>query len=378
MKKENDRENKRVKGEKKVSERGKSEKSKRRKFLKMLGLGGLAATAFGFAGLSKSKEALAVPLKKEKGKKSGLNTPEKGTGVPTGALKNKRWMGWMNPSQDVNDGWNEWMRTIENPHNLPIWHDNFYTIKDSKPKHHWAMVMDLRKCIGCQACVIACKSENNVPLTVFRTVVQVMETGHMVPDKDGIVVTDEGNFTPDTKRFNLPRMCNHCDHPSCVEVCPVKATFKRQDGIVLIDYNVCIGCGTCLQACPYDMRFFNPVQRTADKCTFCVHRIDRGLMPACVTSCVGRARKFGDLNDPKSEVSRLIAGYPTSKLKISTGNDPQVFYIDLNGILVDPTNPEEVKMVYTYAMSFNTTAYQKLGGTAVLPIVEEMEDPYKD
>ncbi len=378
MKKENDRENKRVKGEEKVSERGKSEKSKRRKFLKMLGLGGLAATAFGFAGLSKSKEAIAVPLKKEKGEKSGLNTPEKGTGVPTGALKNKRWMGWMNPSQDVNDGWNEWMRTIENPHNLPIWHDNFYTIKDSKPKHHWAMVMDLRKCIGCQACVIACKSENNVPLTVFRTVVQVMETGHMVPDKDGIVVTDEGNYTPDTKRFNLPRMCNHCDHPSCVEVCPVKATFKRQDGIVLIDYNVCIGCGTCLQACPYDMRFFNPVQHTADKCTFCVHRIDRGLMPACVTSCVGRARKFGDLNDPKSEVSRLIAGYPTSKLKISTGNDPQVFYIDLNGILVDPTNPEEVKMVYTYAMSFNTTAYQKLGGTAVLPIVEEMEDPYKD
>ncbi len=378
MKKENDRENKRVKGEEKVSERGKSEKSKRRKFLKMLGLGGLAATAFGFAGLSKSKEALAVPLKKEKGKKSGLNTPEKGTGVPTGALKNKRWMGWMNPSQDVNDGWNEWMRTIENPHNLPIWHDNFYTIKDSKPKHHWAMVMDLRKCIGCQACVIACKSENNVPLTVFRTVVQVMETGHMVSDKDGIVVTDEGNFTPDTKRFNLPRMCNHCDHPSCVEVCPVKATFKRQDGIVLIDYNVCIGCGTCLQACPYDMRFFNPVQHTADKCTFCVHRIDRGLMPACVTSCVGRARKFGDLNDPKSEVSRLIAGYPTSKLKISTGNDPQVFYIDLNGILVDPTNPEKVKMVYTYAISFNTTAYQKLGGTAVLPIVEEMEDPYKD
>ena len=377
MKKENDRENKRVKGEEKVSERGKSEKSKRRKFLKMLGLGGLAATAFGFAGLSKSKEALAVPLKKEKGKKSGLNTPEKGTGVPTGALKNKRWMGWMNPSQDVNDGWNEWMRTIENPHNLPIWHDNFYTIKDSKPKHHWAMVMDLRKCIGCQACVIACKSENNVPLTVFRTVVQVMETGHMVSDKDGIVVTDEGNFTPDTKRFNLPRMCNHCDHPSCVTVCPVKATYKRQDGIVLIDYNVCIGCGTCLQACPYDMRFFNPVQHTADKCTFCVHRIDRGLMPACVTSCVGRARKFGDLNDPKSEVSRLIAKHQTSKLKISTGNDPQVFYIDLNGILVDPTNSEEVKMVYTYAMSFNTTAYQKLGGEALLPLVEEKEDPYK-
>lgn len=378
MKKENDRENKKVKGNEKVKERGKSEKSKRRKFLKMLGLGGLTAAIGGAVGLSEAGEVFASPLKKGQGKKSGLNTPEKGTGVITGSLKNNRWMGWMNPSQDVNDGWNEWMRTIENPHNLPIWHDNFYTIKDSKPKHHWAMVMDLRKCVGCQACVIACKSENNVPLGVFRTVVQVMETGHTVPDKDGIVATDEGNFTPDVKRFNLPRMCNHCDHPSCVEVCPVKATFKRQDGIVLIDYNICIGCGTCLQACPYDMRFFNPVQRTADKCTFCVHRIDRGLMPACVTSCVGRARKFGDLNDPKSEVSRLISEYPTSKLKISTGNDPQVFYIDLNGRLVDPTNPEEVKMVYTYAMSFNTTAYQKLGGTAVLPFVEEKEDPYKD
>ncbi|MCL4322481.1 MAG: 4Fe-4S dicluster domain-containing protein [Deltaproteobacteria bacterium] len=378
MKKENNKENKKAKEAEKIREKGKSEKSKRRKFLKMLGLGGLTLAIGGAAGLSKPGAALASPLKKRAREKIGLNTPEKGTGVITGPLKNMRWMGWMNPSQDVNDGWNEWMRTIENPHNLPIWHDNFYTIKDSKPKHHWAMVMDLRKCVGCQACVIACKSENNVPLTVFRTVVQVMETGHMVPDKDGTVVTDEGNFTSDVKRFNLPRMCNHCDHPSCVEVCPVKATFKRQDGIVLIDYNLCIGCGTCLQACPYDMRFFNPVQHTADKCTFCVHRIDRGLMPACVTSCVGRARKFGDLNDPKSEVSRLIAEYPTSKLKISTGNDPQVFYIDLNGRLVDPTNPEEVKMVYTYAMSFNTTAYQKLGGTAVLPIVEEMEDPYKD
>ena len=349
----------------------------RRNFIKMLGLGGLAAAVGGAAGLSETSKALAAPAKKGAGKKSGHNTPEKGTEVPTGALKNHRWMGWMNPSQDVKDGWNEWMRTIENPHNLPIWHDNFYTIKDSKPKHHWAMVMDLRKCVGCQACVVACKSENNVPLGVFRTVVQVMETGHMIPDAGGDVVTDEGNFMPDIKKFSLPRMCNHCEHPSCVTVCPVKATYKRQDGIVLIDYNVCIGCGTCLQACPYDMRFFNPVQHTADKCTFCVHRIDRGLMPACVTSCVGRARKFGDLNDPKSEVSRLIAKHQTSKLKISSGNDPQVFYIDLNGKLAEASNSEEVKMVYTYAMSFNTTAYQKLGGEVLLPLVEEKEDPYK-
>lgn len=378
MKKENERKSKKAKENEKKRENGEktSEKSGRRKFLRMLGLGGLGAYAYGIIGMSKSKEALAVPLKHGK-RQSGLNTREKGTGIPTGPLKNHRWAGWTNPSQDVKDGWNEWMKTIENPHNLPIWHDRFYTIKDSKPEHHWVMVMDLRKCVGCQACVVACKSENNVPLGVFRTVVQVMETGHMVPDAEGDVVTEEGNYAQDVKRFNLPRMCNHCDHPPCVEVCPVKATFKRQDGIVMIDYDICIGCLTCVQACPYNMRFANPVQYTADKCTFCVDRIDRGLLPACVTSCVGRARKFGDLNDPKSEVARLIAEYPTSRLKISEGTDPQVFYVNLNGDLVDATNSEKVKMVYTYAMSLNTNVYEKLGGKAVLPFIEEKENPFE-
>ncbi|MGC8555245.1 MAG: 4Fe-4S dicluster domain-containing protein [Candidatus Acidulodesulfobacterium sp.] len=377
MKKENIPENQDPKFKEKENEKELKESGSKRKFIKTLWLGGLAAAVGGAAGLLKaSKSVAAAPLKKGDVKKSGHNTPEKGTGVPTGPLKNHRWMGWMNPSQDENDGWNEWMRTLENPHNLPIWHDNFYTIKDSKPKHHWAMVMDLRKCVGCQACVVACKSENNVPLGVFRTVVQVMETGHMVPDHSGDVVTDEGSYTANVKRFSLPRMCNHCDHPPCVEVCPVKATFKRQDGIVLIDYNVCIGCLTCVQACPYDMRFANPVQHTADKCTLCVHRIDRGLMPACVTSCVGRARKFGDLNNPNSEVSRLLKEFPTAKLEPSIGTDPQVFYIDLDGRLIGPTNPEEVKMVYTYAMGLEASSYKKLGGKADLPFKEEKENPY--
>jgi tetrathionate reductase subunit B len=376
MKEENISENQDPKFKEKEKEKELKEGGSKRNFIKMLGLGGLAAAVGGAAGLSNASKAAAAALKKGNAKKSGHNSPEKGSGIPTGALKNHRWMGWMNPSQDVKDGWNEWMRTIENPHNLPIWHDNFWTIKKSKPKHHWAIVMDLRKCVGCQACVVACKSENNVPLGVFRTVVQVMETGHMVPDPSGDVVTDEGSYTANVKRFSLPRMCNHCDHPPCVEVCPVKATFKRQDGVVLIDYNICIGCLTCVQACPYDMRFANPVQHTADKCTLCVHRIDRGLMPACVTSCVGRARKFGDLNDPKSEVSRLLAEFPTAKLKPGAGTDPQVFYIDLEGRLVDPTNPEEVKMVYTYGMGLETSSYKKLGGKADLPFKEEKENPY--
>jgi len=298
-------------------------------------------------------------------------------GLPTGPINNHRWMGWENPVLDDKDGWNDWDKLL-NPNNLPVWFDNFNKIPNTKPKHHWVMVIDTRKCVGCQACVIACKSENNVPLGVFRTVVQVMETGSMESSPNGMVVTDDGNYEPNVKKFMLPRLCNHCDEPPCVEACPVKATFKRQDGIVLVDYEKCIGCGTCIQACPYNMRFFNPVTKTADKCTLCVHRIDAGLEPACVTSCVGRARIFGDLNDPKSEVSRLISQYPTARLKMSQGTEPQVFYIDLNGNLEGNTSMDKVFMEYTYTIGFNTTAYKKLGGEVELPKIEEHKNPFKE
>lgn len=180
--------------------------------------------------------------------------------------------------------------------------------------HHWAMVVDLRKCIGCQACTVACQMENQVPIGKFRTIVSNYE----IHEKD------------ETHNVVLPRLCNHCEDPPCIPVCPVQATFKRRDGIVVVDNTRCVGCGYCVQACPYDARFINPVTNTADKCTFCVHRVEAGLLPACVETCVGGARIFGDLNDPHSQVSQLIANLPTKGLRPEMKTKPQVYYIGLD------------------------------------------------
>jgi len=177
----------------------------------------------------------------------------------------------------------------------------------------WAMLIDLRKCVGCQACTAACKFENNIPEGSFRT---------WVPD------VEIGTY-PETRRAFLPRLCNHCERPSCIEVCPADATWQRRDGIVEIDYDKCWGCGSCVNACPYDARFINPVTKTADKCTFCSQRVDQGLLPACVETCIGGARQFGNLNDPDDPVTRQIKSEPVQVLKPDTGNQPRVFYIDL-------------------------------------------------
>ena len=194
-----------------------------------------------------------------------------------------------------------------------------YTKKDGNlaidgfPGKRWVMLIDLRKCVGCQSCTAACKFENNIPEGSFRT---------WVPD------VEIGTY-PDTRRAFLPRLCNHCERPSCVEVCPAGATWQRKDGIVEIDYDRCWGCGSCVNACPYDARFINPVTKTADKCNFCAQRVDQGLLPACVETCIGGARQFGDLNDPKDPVARQIKSEAVQVLKPSTGNQPRVFYIDL-------------------------------------------------
>ena len=182
-----------------------------------------------------------------------------------------------------------------------------------------AMVIDLRRCIGCHSCSIACKQENEVPLKFYRSWVKQMEKGTY----------------PLVSTFSLPRLCNQCEKPVCVTVCPVKATFKREDGITLIDSRVCIGCKACIAACPYDARFVNPEKGTkyfgrgtADKCTFCAHRVDGGAKPACVLACPTKARHFGDLEDPNSEVSRIIAKNPVQTIKPHLGTEPHVFYID--------------------------------------------------
>ncbi len=184
---------------------------------------------------------------------------------------------------------------------------------------HWAMLVDVRRCIGCQSCTMSCIQENAVPEGSFRTVVSTYS----------VEVTDARQ---PAGTYVLPRLCNHCDNPPCVPVCPVGATFKRADGIVLVDADRCVGCAYCVQACPYDARFINHDTNKADKCTFCAHRLEAGLLPACVETCVGGARIFGDLNDAQGELrQRLDAARGELKvLKPEQGTAPQVFYIGLD------------------------------------------------
>ena len=178
----------------------------------------------------------------------------------------------------------------------------------------WAMVVDVRKCIGCQACTVSCIMENAAPENSFRTVVSTYE-----------VKEDKRCGT-----YMLPRLCNHCANPPCIPVCPVGATFQRKDGVVVVDGDRCVGCAYCVQACPYDARFINHETGKADKCTFCAHRVDEGLLPACVETCVGGARIFGDLNDPHSVVHQLLTENKVKVLKPEQGTQPHVFYLGLD------------------------------------------------
>ncbi len=184
-----------------------------------------------------------------------------------------------------------------------------------KNKVQYGMLIDLRRCIGCQACTVACKAEADVPMGVARSWVEYVEKG----------------LYPNAGRTFLPRLCNHCSEPHCVRVCPTGATYERpQDGLIVIDQGVCIGCLYCAHACPYDMRFLNPVTRFADKCDMCIHRVSKGLVPSCVNTCQGRARIFGDVNDPNSEIHKLIAKNPVSVIRETYGTQPNVYYIGLD------------------------------------------------
>jgi tetrathionate reductase subunit B len=179
----------------------------------------------------------------------------------------------------------------------------------------YAMVINLRKCVGCHACTIACKAEFNIPLGVWRTWVKIRETG----------------IYPRVKRTFLPKLCNNCRKAPCVNVCPTRASYYDSDGTVQIDDNNCIGCKLCVAACPYKQRFVNLDKETTDKCNLCMHRVRKKLVPSCVSTCVRGARTFGDLNDPDSKVSRLIKANKVSVLKPELGTKPLVYYVgDVN------------------------------------------------
>jgi Fe-S-cluster-containing dehydrogenase component len=202
----------------------------------------------------------------------------------------------------------------------------------------YGMVIDLKKCIGCDSCTIACRAENFTPPRVFWNRVFKFEVGKY----------------PNARLVSLPLMCMHCKSAPCVEACPTGATYRRNDGIVLVDYDKCVGCRYCVVVCPYGERFFNsdlsryypnkpstPYEQLSErlddpkhhvigvveKCTFCADRVDRGQDPACVRSCVANARIFGDLDDPTSSVSRLVATSHAVQLSPELGTDPSVYYI---------------------------------------------------
>ncbi|MDR1714087.1 MAG: 4Fe-4S dicluster domain-containing protein [Coriobacteriales bacterium] len=176
----------------------------------------------------------------------------------------------------------------------------------------FAMVMDTRRCVGCDSCTIACKIQNDLPLQIFF---------------NPVVTDGPHGIYPQLHMNHIPLMCMHCAESPCVHVCPTGASKQDDDGIIWVDPVSCIGCGACIAACPYDMRHKDKGSGVCMKCDFCKDRVRKRQEPHCVWTCHQRARIFGDLDDPNSEVSRLVASLRTERLLADLGTDPQVYYI---------------------------------------------------
>ena len=206
-------------------------------------------------------------------------------------------------------------------------------------EHYYGMGIDVNKCIGCGRCADACKTENDVPREpfYFRTWV---ERYVITTEEETIVSSPNGGIDgfPSTisekgilRTFFVPKLCNHCANPPCVQVCPVGATFITQDGVVLVDKDYCIGCRYCIQACPYGARFLHPTTRTAEKCTFCYHRLVKGEVPACVEVCPTGARIFGEVKARSSPLVRFTRFNEVQVLKPHLNTEPKVYYANLDG-----------------------------------------------
>jgi len=184
----------------------------------------------------------------------------------------------------------------------------------------YGFVIDPARCIDCRACLVACRAQWQVPKG--KTRIWVNSTGV------------QGEF-PNLKQQFVPTQCQHCGDAPCLDACPTGATYRREDGLVMIDEEACIGCGLCVNACPYDARFYNEEKGVADKCNGCYTRVDRGEMPACVATCVGGARLFGDLNDPASTINQAMKDREVYRLINEIDTQPNVYYLES----IEPDNP---------------------------------------
>ena len=185
----------------------------------------------------------------------------------------------------------------------------------------YGFIIDQERCIGCHACTVACKEEHHVPVGVFRTWVKYIEKGEF----------------PQTRRSFGVLRCNHCDNAPCVAICPTRALYTRKDGIVDFDCDRCIGCKSCMQACPYDALYIDPDRHTAAKCNYCAHRVERQLEPACVVVCPTQAILSGDLDDPSSRIGQTLASRPTLVRKPDKGTAPKLHYIGVDPDLIQPS-----------------------------------------
>jgi Fe-S-cluster-containing dehydrogenase component len=204
-------------------------------------------------------------------------------------------------------------------------------------EHWWGMLLDITKCIGCGSCVRACALENDVPDGYFRTWVERYHVSDWRIENPLVDSPNGGKdgFSQSTstggKNFFVPKLCNHCTDSPCTQVCPVGATFHTDDGVVLIDYDYCLGCRYCIQACPYGCRFFHPERHTAEKCTLCYHRITKGLTTACCESCPTGARQLADLKNPKDPIHEFLKVHTVQVLKPHLATGAKMFYNGLDG-----------------------------------------------